>query len=248
MDTLNRLKVTPLPVRLMFETSDLHKMFRNLGDYNGLPVLTLTEQPLTDWQQVLKRVEDMVLAGVLIALLSPLMLAIALAVKLTSRGPVLFKQRRYGFNDRLFPVLKFRSMRAEISDPDGGEQARPGDARVTRLGALLRRSSLDELPQLFNVLRGDMSLVGPRPHPVSMKAADRRYEDLVQEYAARHRVKPGITGWAQVNGWRGDTRTQERALQRIEHDLFYIENWSISFDMKILLMTLPAVFSGKNAH
>jgi Undecaprenyl-phosphate glucose phosphotransferase len=248
MATLNRLKLTPVPVRLMFQTSDLHKMFRQLGDYSGLPVLHLTERPLSDWQRVLKRVEDLALAGTLLLLLSPVMLAIALAIKLTSPGPVLFRQLRYGFNNTLIPVLKFRTMRAEVSDPRGGEQARPGDPRVTPIGAVLRRWSLDELPQLLNVLRGDMSVVGPRPHPVSMKAVDRKYEELVEEYAGRHRVKPGITGWAQVNGWRGDTRTRERALRRIEADLFYIEKWSLWFDLKILLMTLPSVLSGKNAY
>jgi exopolysaccharide biosynthesis polyprenyl glycosylphosphotransferase len=190
---------------------------------------------------------DAVVALALIVVLSPLFALIVLGVKLSSRGPVVFRQVRYGFNNERFDVFKFRSMYVELCDPLAEKQVTRNDYRVTPFGAFLRRTSLDELPQLFNVLRGDLSLVGPRPHALSGKAAGMVYEQVVEGYFARHRVRPGITGWAQVNGWRGETDTIEKIEQRVAHDLYYIENWSIWLDIRILILTPVAVLFGKNA-
>jgi len=181
-------------------------------------------------------------------LAAPLMLAIAAIIKVDSPGPVFFKQKRYGFNNRLITVWKFRTMHWDRTDGDAEIQTTKNDPRVTRVGKFLRRTSLDEIPQLINVLLGDMSLVGPRPHAIATKAAGKLFEEVVEEYTARHRVKPGITGWAQVNGWRGETDTGEQIQQRVRHDLYYIDNWSIPFDLKILLLTAFVVLLRKNAY
>ncbi|HKS63722.1 MAG TPA: sugar transferase, partial [Xanthobacteraceae bacterium] len=181
--------------------------------------------------------------------LSPVMLLTALAIKLDSRGPVLFKQKRYGFNNELIEVYKFRSMYVEQSDATAAKLVTKGDPRVTRVGRFIRKTSLDELPQLFNVVfRGNLSLVGPRPHAVHAKAVDRLYDEAVDGYFARHRVKPGITGWAQINGWRGETDSQEKIQARVEHDLYYIENWSVLFDLYILAMTPVSLLKTENAY
>ena len=190
---------------------------------------------------------DAVVALALIVILSPLLALIALGVKLSSRGPVLFRQVRFGFNNERFEVVKFRSMYSELCDPAAEKLVTRNDSRVTPFGAFMRRTSLDELPQLFNVLRGELSLVGPRPHAVKGKAAGMVYEQVVEGYFARHRVKPGITGWAQINGWRGETDTIEKIEQRVARDLYYIENWSVWLDIRILLLTPFAVLFGKNA-
>jgi putative colanic acid biosynthesis UDP-glucose lipid carrier transferase len=178
------------------------------------------------------------------------MLTVALAVKLTSKGPVLFRQKRYGLNNELIEILKFRTMHVAACDDgrgphEGFRQATRGDPRVTPVGRLLRRTSLDELPQFLNVLRGDMSVVGPRPHAV---AHHERFAPLIDSYIARHRVKPGITGWAQVHGLRGETDTVEKMERRLEHDLYYIENWSLSLDLRIILRTLLVGFTHPNAY
>jgi lipopolysaccharide/colanic/teichoic acid biosynthesis glycosyltransferase len=175
------------------------------------------------------------------------MLVIGLLIKLDSRGPVFFKQKRLGANNLPFNLLKFRSMYVEHEDPFGHQLTRAGDPRITRVGRFLRMASLDELPQLINVLRGDMSLVGPRPHPLGASAAGISYARAISEYPIRHRVKPGITGWAQVNGWRGETTTIEQIQRRFEHDLYYVENWSLGFDFLILGRTVFAVLSRANA-
>jgi lipopolysaccharide/colanic/teichoic acid biosynthesis glycosyltransferase len=176
------------------------------------------------------------------------MLLVALAIRLDSKGPVLFKQKRYGFNNELIEVFKFRSMYHAASDADAAKLVTKGDSRVTRVGRFIRRTSLDELPQFFNVLRGELSLVGPRPHATKAKAADQLYNDVVDGYFARHRVKPGITGWAQVNGWRGETDTAEKLQRRVEHDLYYIENWSLAFDLYILWRTPISLLKSENAY
>ena len=169
--------------------------------------------------------------------LAPVMALVALAIKLDSKGPVLFRQKRYGFNNELIEVFKFRSMFVEQADANAAKLVTKDDPRVTRVGRFIRKTSLDELPQLFNVLRGELSLVGPRPHALQAKAADRLYHDVVDGYFARHKVKPGITGWAQINGWRGETDTPEKIQKRVEHDLYYIDNWSVLLDLYILLKT-----------
>jgi len=189
-----------------------------------------------------------VLGATLLALLAPVMAVAALAIKLDSRGPVLFAQERFGFNNRVIRVLKFRTMHPERGDPSGAQRTVRNDPRITRVGRLLRQFSLDELPQLLNVVRGEMSLVGPRPHAIMMKAGDRLYYDAVEDYLTRHRVKPGITGWAQVNGLRGEIDTLEKARQRVVYDLHYIEDWSLWFDLKILLMSLNVLFARDNAY
>jgi len=217
---------------------------RRYGDIGTFRVMS---KPLDEVAALVKRVEDLVIALFCLILTFPLMLTIAPAIKLDSRGPVLFRQKRLGANNLPFNVLKFRSMYAEQTDPLGHQLTRAGDPRITRVGRFLRMTSLDELPQLINVLRGEMSLVGPRPHPLAASAAGIAYALAINEYPIRHRVKPGITGWAQVNGWRGETTTIEQIRRRVEHDLYYIENWSLTFDLVILGRTVFSVLSRANA-
>jgi exopolysaccharide biosynthesis polyprenyl glycosylphosphotransferase len=214
----------------------------SLQELEGLPLLTLKSNPLRSWGRVAKRAMDVLVAGGLLFLLWPLLLIIALAVRLDSRGPALFRQQRAGLDGRPFTMLKFRSMQegADAADGAAGLGVR-NDPRRTRLGALLRKTSLDELPQLLNVLRGDMSLVGPRPERVGYVE---EFGGSIPRYLDRHRVNTGITGWAQVNGLRGDTSLEER----IRYDLYYIENWSLAFDMKILLMTVRAALRMRDVH
>jgi putative colanic acid biosysnthesis UDP-glucose lipid carrier transferase len=210
----------------------------------GLPVLTLSETPLTGTRLLIKAIEDRVLALVILVLISPLLLIIALAIKLDSPGPVFFRQARNGWSGKVFHIWKFRSM--FVHQPSTGvvQQARKDDPRVTRVGAFLRRTSLDELPQIFNVLKGEMSLVGPRPHAVQH---DEEYSQRIRAYFARHNIKPGITGLAQVRGLRGETTEIERMQQRVEADIEYINNWSLWLDLVILVRTLGAL-TGKNAY
>ncbi len=211
----------------------------------GMPVLNLHERPLSGWGIVLKTIEDRFLAAFILGVISPLLLLIALGVLLSSGRPVLFRQVRYGFNNNEFIVYKFRTMRAGSETDPSVPQARRNDPRVTVFGAFLRRTSLDELPQLWNVLKGDMSLVGPRPHAVAHNV---QYAEIIDDYLGRHRLKPGITGWAQVNGLRGEVDTPEKMRLRVEHDLYYIDNWSLLFDMRILLLTVLYGFVHKNAY
>ena len=195
-----------------------------------------------------KAVFDKTVGLAAVALLAPVLLAVAAAVKLDSRGPVLFRQKRYGFNNELIDVFKFRSIYVDQGDSSAASLVTRGDPRVTRVGRFIRRTSLDELPQLFNVLRGDLSLVGPRPHALEAKAENRLYGAVVEDYFARHKVKPGITGWAQVNGWRGETDTVEKIRKRVEHDLYYIDNWSFAFDLLILARTPLALLDNRHAY
>lgn len=210
----------------------------------GIPVLTLSETPLTGTRLLLKSMEDFALASLILVLIAPLLALIAIAVKLDSPGPVFFRQKRMGWSGKTFSIWKFRSM--VVHQPRDGviEQARRNDPRVTRVGAFLRKTSLDELPQLFNVLTGDMSLVGPRPHAIQH---DEEYSRRIDEYFARNNIKPGITGLAQVRGHRGETRDIEQMIQRVESDIEYINNWSLGLDLAILLRT-TMVFTGKNAY
>jgi Undecaprenyl-phosphate glucose phosphotransferase len=211
------------------------------------PVVLIEERPLKDWRAASKSAFDIVFASLLLIVASPLLAAIAVAIRLDSAGPVLFRQPRLGFNNRLFTCYKFRTMHHAMTDLMGDRQATRGDARVTRVGKWLRALSLDELPQLLNVLGGDMSLVGPRPHPPNTKADDKLFTDVVANYAFRHRVKPGITGWAQVNGWRGETRTVDQIENRVACDLAYIENWSIWFDLRIMMLTITREILSRHA-
>jgi lipopolysaccharide/colanic/teichoic acid biosynthesis glycosyltransferase len=213
-----------------------------------LPV-DIADKPITDWDVVMKWLFDRVIGGLALLCLSPVMMLVAIAIKLESRGPVFFKQKRYGFNNELIEVYKFRSMYLDQCDPTALKLVQKNDPRVTKVGAFIRKTSLDELPQLINVVfRGDLSLVGPRPHAVHAKAADRLYDEAVDGYFARHRVKPGITGWAQINGWRGETDTEEKIQRRVEHDLHYIENWSVLLDLAILARTPLALAKTEHAY
>jgi exopolysaccharide biosynthesis polyprenyl glycosylphosphotransferase len=215
----------------------------------GVPVIDVFDKPIADWDVLIKMVFDRVVGALALIALSPVLLATAIAVKLDSRGPILFKQRRYGFNNELIEVFKFRSMYVDQLDQTASRLVTKGDPRVTRVGRFIRKTSIDELPQLFNVVfRGNLSLVGPRPHAVHAKAENQQYEQVVDGYFARHRMRPGITGWAQINGWRGETDTQEKIQRRVECDLYYIENWSLLLDIYILLVTPIALAKTENAY
>jgi polysaccharide biosynthesis protein PslA len=211
------------------------------------PVVLIDERPLKDWRAGKKFAFDMVVGSVVLVVLSPFLALIALAIRFDSPGPVLFRQPRLGFNNRLFTCYKFRTMHHGMTDLLGDRQVTRGDVRVTRLGKWLRALSLDELPQIFNVMKGNMSLVGPRPHPPNTKAADKLFTEVVANYAFRHRVKPGITGWAQVNGWRGETKTVEEIENRVACDLAYIENWSIWLDLRIMMLTVTREILSRHA-
>lgn len=217
----------------------------SVTDVAGMAVLDLSASPMVGLNRVIKAVEDRVLALFILVLITPLMAAIAVGVKITSPGPVLFKQRRHGWDGKPINVYKFRTMIVHQEDAGKVTQACKNDSRITPFGAFLRRSSLDELPQFFNVLQGKMSIVGPRPHAI---AHNEQYKDQIEAYMLRHKVKPGITGWAQVNGLRGETDTLDKMRRRVEYDLYYIENWSLWFDMKIILRTLVTGFVNKNAY
>ncbi len=246
---LNTLWVLPVDIRLSARSSRLRFRPRSYSYVGAVPFLDLFDKPIADWDYVLKACFDRIVGWMALILLSPIMLAVALAVKLDSPGPALFRQKRYGFNNELIEVYKFRSMYTHMTDADATKLATRDDPRITRVGRFIRKTSLDELPQLLNVaIKGNLSLVGPRPHAVQAKADNRLYEQVVDGYFARHRVKPGITGWAQVNGWRGETDTQEKLERRVEHDLVYIENWSVFFDIYILALTPFRLFGTESAY
>lgn len=245
---LNQLQCLPVDIRLMVAPLGYRFLKRRVSSLHELPVIHIADRPLGDWGRLLKRIEDWIVATAALTLLGPVMLLVALAIRIDSPGPVLFRQKRYGFNNQLIEVLKFRTMRQDQCDANGTVLTKRDDPRVTRFGRFLRETSLDELPQLINVLRGEMSIVGPRPHAIEAKAADRLYQDVVSGYAARHKVRPGLTGWAQVNGWRGPTDTENQIVKRVEHDLWYLENWSVYVDIKIIVMTAFVVLLGKNAY
>jgi exopolysaccharide biosynthesis polyprenyl glycosylphosphotransferase len=217
-----------------------------VGD--DLPVRVVADRPIKHWNAILKVLLDGIVGGALLLFLSPLIVLIALAIKLESPGPAFFRQSRHAWNNDEFMVFKFRSMRWQPKEGGRLQQTRVNDDRITPLGRLLRKTSLDEIPQLFNVMRGEMSLVGPRPHAVDMRTQERLGHEIIATYAHRHRVKPGMTGWSQVKGYRGATETEEQLRQRIELDLYYVENWSLWFDVKILFLTVWIVLRGTNAH
>jgi Undecaprenyl-phosphate glucose phosphotransferase len=249
LDVINKLAVLPVDVRIVALDARLKLRPRTYTYIAGVPVLPLLDRPIADWNVLLKWLFDKVVGASILLLVAPVMLAVALAVKRDSPGPVLFKQRRYGFNNELIEVFKFRSMHVDQADANAARLVTKDDSRVTRVGRFIRRTSLDELPQLFNVVfKGNLSLVGPRPHALHAKAVDQLYGDVVAGYFARHKVKPGITGWAQINGWRGETDTTEKIEKRVEHDIFYIDNWSVFFDLYILFKTPFALANSENAY
>jgi polysaccharide biosynthesis protein PslA len=244
---IERISMAPVDLYIYPGMNGLNLPLRRADRTLDLPLLMVCTRPIGGRGALLKRAEDVVLSLGLLIFISPVMLTIAALIKLTSRGPVFFRQRRLGYNNRVIEVLKFRSMFTHLSDADATKQAFRGDKRVTPFGAWLRRTSLDELPQLLNVLKGDMSLVGPRPHALATTAGGLALEEAVPVYASRHRVKPGITGWAQVNGYRGALDSVDKIVHRVNHDLYYIENWSLAFDLKILWRTAQLVFADDNA-
>jgi Undecaprenyl-phosphate glucose phosphotransferase len=246
---LKKLWVLPVDIRLSAHSNKLRFRPRSYSYIGNVPVLDVFDRPIADWDIVMKWLFDKIVGWLALICLAPIMLLVALAIKLESKGPVLFKQRRYGFNNELIEIYKFRSIYVEYSDATASKLVAKDDPRVTRVGRFIRKTSLDELPQLFNVVfTGNLSLVGPRPHAVNAKAENHLYDEAVDGYFARHRVKPGITGWAQINGWRGETDSREKIQRRVEHDLYYIENWSILFDLYILARTPFAVFHMQSAY
>jgi len=249
LQMLKKLWVLPVDIRLAAHANKLRFRPRSYSYLGAMPVIDVLDRPIADWDVVMKWLFDKVVGGLALLLAAPVMAAVALAIKLDSRGPVLFKQKRYGFNNDLIEVYKFRSMYIDQTDATAAKLVTKDDPRVTRVGRFIRKTSLDELPQLFNVVfKGNLSLVGPRPHAVNAKAEARLYDEAVDGYFARHRVKPGITGWAQINGWRGETDTHEKIQKRVEHDLYYIENWSVLLDLFILVKTPLSLLKTENAY
>lgn len=236
------LNTTSVNIRYSPDLFGMSLLNNGVTEIVGIPMIDLSTTPMQGINRLLKGLEDRLLASLILILASPLMLLIAIAIKVTSPGPVLFYQRRHGWDGREISVCKFRTMYVHL-EPGAPTQASRQDARITPLGRLLRRLSLDELPQFFNVLQGRMSIVGPRPHAIEHNA---QYCDLSDRYMLRHKVKPGITGWAQVNGWRGKTDTLEKMEKRIEHDLYYIEHWSLGFDLRIIFLTILFGFVHRN--
>jgi len=244
---LKKLRCLPADILLAPNTRAPWITSCRLLNIGGAPFLHLVERPLTGWGYIAKAAEDRLLGSILLILASPLMLVIALMIKLDSPGAILFRQKRNGLNNSVIEILKFRTMRTEVNESGLGAvtQATRHDPRVTRVGRWLRQTSLDELPQLINVVCGQMSLVGPRPHAV---VHNKHYERVIDTYVARYRVKPGITGWAQINGFRGETDTEDKMKLRIEHDLYYIDHWSIPLDAAIIIRTLLGGFFHRNAY
>jgi putative colanic acid biosynthesis UDP-glucose lipid carrier transferase len=242
---LHELRHTTVDIRFVPDFFGLRLLNHSVMDVAGLPVMNLSVSPMSGMNVLLKDIEDRLLSLIILLAISPLMIFIAIGVKLTSPGPVFYRQKRMGWNGEAFTMYKFRSMKIHEEKNGTVTQATRDDPRVTPFGAFLRRTSLDELPQFINVLQGRMSIVGPRPHALEH---NEQYKELIDPYMLRHKVKPGITGWAQVSGWRGETDTLEKMQKRVEFDLYYIEHWSLWFDIKIILMTLVKGFLHKNAY
>ncbi len=250
LEMLKKLWVLPVDIRLSAHTNKLRFRPRSYSYLGKVPTLDVFEAPITDWDLVMKWLFDHVVGFIVLVMALPVMALVALAVKLDSPGPVLFRQKRFGFNNERIDVYKFRSMYHHQADPLASKVVTKNDPRVTRVGRFIRKTSLDELPQLFNVVfKSNLSLVGPRPHAVQGKLQSRLFDEAVDGYFARHRVKPGITGWAQINGWRGEIDNEEKIQKRVEFDLYYIENWSALFDTYILLKTpLALMTKSENAY
>ena len=247
-NVVRRISVLPADIKMPARATSLRFSPRTYSHVGSVAMIDLYDKPIADWGTISKWLFDKVVGAVALTLLTPIMALVALAVKLDSKGPALFRQKRYGFNNELIEVYKFRSMYTDRCDTAAVKLVTKGDPRVTRVGRIIRKTSLDELPQLINVILGDLSLVGPRPHALQAKAGTQLYDEVVDGYFARHKVKPGITGWAQINGWRGETDTEEKIQKRVEHDLYYIENWSVFFDLYILLKTPMSLLKSENAY
>ncbi|WP_417538056.1 undecaprenyl-phosphate glucose phosphotransferase [Marinomonas sp.] len=240
------LATSAVTIRMIPDIYGFQLLNHSMTEVAGLPVINLsTSHMIEDKNRFLKSLEDKILSGLILLCISPILIILAIAIKTTSKGPILFKQYRTGINGKDFKVYKFRSMVVHSEENGKITQATKGDSRITPIGAFMRRTSLDELPQFINVLQGRMSIVGPRPHAL---AHNEQYKTLVESYMRRHMVKPGITGWAQVNGFRGETDTIDKMENRVRHDLYYIENWSILFDIKIIFLTIFKGLINKNAY
>ena len=248
LEMLKKLWVLPVDIRLSAHTNKLRFRPRSYSYLGEVPTLDVFEAPITDWDLVMKWLFDRIVGALILLAALPVMALVALAIKLDSPGPVLFRQKRFGFNNERIDVFKFRSLYHDQADPLATKVVTKNDSRVTRVGRFIRKTSLDELPQLFNVVfKGNLSLVGPRPHAVQGKLQSQLFDEAVDGYFARHRVKPGITGWAQINGWRGEVDSEEKIQKRVEFDLYYIENWSVLFDLYILIKT-PLALMTKNEN
>ncbi len=243
-EILNKLSSQTTAAYIVPDFYSIDSHYSQMVNINGMPAVSIYENPVSGLKGIVKRLEDIILSLIILSIIFIPMLVIAIAIKLTSSGPVIFKQKRYGLDGKSFSVWKFRSM-TTAEDGELVVQARKNDVRVTSLGSFLRKTSLDELPQFINVLQGDMSIVGPRPHAI---AHNEEYRDLIHGYMLRHKTKPGITGWAQVNGFRGETDTIDKMENRVQYDIEYIRNWSVLFDFKIIFMTILKGFTGKNAY
>jgi Undecaprenyl-phosphate glucose phosphotransferase len=237
---VRRVKGYPLDIKVLPGSYEFIGLRGGVDELDGLPIMSLQGSPLYGWNGVFKKVFDLAIGALLLVILSPLLLTIGLIVKTTSNGPILFRQERIGMDGFSFQILKFRTMRTGAEKETGPVWAQENDPRRTKIGAFLRKTSLDELPQLFNVLKGEMSLVGPRPERPNFVEI---FRNRIPSYVLRHKIKSGMTGWAQVNGWRGNTSLEKR----IEYDLYYIQNWSIRFDLRILFMTLWKGFFNRSA-
>ena len=248
LQLLKRLWILPVDIRLSAHTNKLRFRPRSYSYEGSVPFLDLFDKPIADWDAVMKRTFDIIFSAAGIVLFSPIMIATMIAIKIESKGPVIFRQNRYGFNNEAVKVLKFRSMFHEMADPDAKVVVTKNDPRVTRVGRFIRKTSIDELPQLFNVLVGTLSLVGPRPHAMNAHTKNQLWDEVVDGYFARHKVKPGVTGWAQINGWRGEVDNDEKIRQRVNHDLYYIENWSLLLDLYIVFITPIKLMKTENAY
>ncbi|MGQ9777851.1 MAG: undecaprenyl-phosphate glucose phosphotransferase [Thermodesulfobacteriota bacterium] len=240
-DLLVSLKDEFVDIKIVSDLYDLFQLRGGIEEIDGLPIINIRETPLLGWGKIFKRVIDVLISSIGLLLLSPFFLLISLLIKITSKGPVFYKQKRMGLDGNIFEIIKFRSMIVDAENNTGSVWAKEDDPRRTPLGKILRRTSLDELPQLWNVLKGEMSLVGPRPERPELIE---RFKEVIPNYMLRHKIKAGMTGWAQVNGWRGNSSIEKR----IEHDIYYIEHWSIAFDIKILFLTLFKGFINRNAY
>ncbi len=248
IEVTRALAVLPAEIKLPARSTELRFTPGTYSHVGNVAMIDLLAKPIADWGSVAKWTFDKIVGALALVLLAPLMLLVAAAIKLDSRGPALFRQKRYGYNNELVEVFKFRSMYTDRCDVNASKLVTKDDPRVTRVGRFIRKTSIDELPQLFNVILGNLSLVGPRPHALEAKAAGSLYDNVVDGYFGRHKVKPGITGWAQINGWRGETDTPEKIQKRVECDIYYIENWSLLLDAYILFKTPFALLKSENAY
>jgi Undecaprenyl-phosphate glucose phosphotransferase len=244
---IEKLRILAVNVHLRPELNHPSLISDSFFWQDNVHAFRLASKPLDGWKAIIKTIEDKIVAAFALLLMLPVLAMVALAIRLESPGPVLFRQRRFGRNNQIIEIYKFRTMFNDQRDDNAERLTTKGDPRVTPLGRFLRRASIDELPQLLNVLRGDMSVVGPRPHAINARSNGKLYAEVVARYAERYKIKPGITGWAQVSGWRGDTDSEQGLRRRVEFDIYYMEHWSILFDIYVMLRTPLIMLSGKGA-